>query len=301
MEKLPEAKVVIGFACNNNCSFCYAKENRHIPSKNTNVIKKELEAIFKHGYERVHLIGGEPTVRKDIVEIISFARQLGFKDVMITTNGRMFSYADFTKKILDAGLTQIAVSLHGHNADVHDSLTQVSGSFNQVIEGIQQLQKNGFERIGINTVITAKNYEFLPELAKLAITLGIGQLEFIYVSVTDKKDSHMVPPIDLVIGYIEKAVKIGQQQKGYTWNVNNVPMMCYFDRIQSQSGCDGENEDDFILERSAVYHNVERSEKIRWKKLPQCQQCSLDGVCKGVQANYLQIYGDVHVKPVISK
>ena len=89
----------------------------------------------------MEIIGGEPTVRPDIISLIKFAKELNFDVIMIATNGRMLSYEDFARTILKAGLNSLVFSIHGHTAKLHDSLTRAPGSFKQLNKGVKNVQK----------------------------------------------------------------------------------------------------------------------------------------------------------------
>jgi len=75
--RLKRADVKVGFSCNNNCLFCF------IPKKtidrNTREIKNTLLQCKIDGVEKIVITGGEPTIRKDIIQILEYAKNLGFK------------------------------------------------------------------------------------------------------------------------------------------------------------------------------------------------------------------------------
>jgi len=80
------------------------------------------------GIEGIVFTGGEPTARRDIFELINYARFLGFKVIQIQSNGRMFSYMDLCRFIVKAGATEFSPSVHGYNEKTHDFLTSAKGS-----------------------------------------------------------------------------------------------------------------------------------------------------------------------------
>ncbi|NYZ79288.1 radical SAM protein, partial [Candidatus Micrarchaeota archaeon] len=96
-----------GTACNNNCIFCAPgpRQNSIKPEEDTLRVKSEL---YKNRCKKQKGVlfdcnGGEPTTRSDIIEILSYAKELGYKEIQLQTNGRMFCYPEFTKKVVDAG------------------------------------------------------------------------------------------------------------------------------------------------------------------------------------------------------
>jgi MoaA/NifB/PqqE/SkfB family radical SAM enzyme len=212
-----QAKIIIGFNCNNNCLFCYDKLHKNLPEKTTEELKEEIYIAFKKGYSEIHFIGGEPTIRKDICELIKYAKNLGLKTV-ITTNGRMLAYASFANQLVKSGGSQIFISLHGHNQKVHDRITQSKGAFCQVISGIFNLKKIGFKNLAINTAIVKQNYRFLPEIAKIAVKLKVSRVDFIYVAVASKFSLRLMKPkITYSAPYIRKALEIGKK-----WDISGL-------------------------------------------------------------------------------
>jgi len=122
-----------------------------------------MALVKEGGCTYLELIGGEPTIRPDIVDLIKFAHQLNFKNVVMATNGRLFSYKKFAEKIIKAGLTDLIFSIHGHNSKLHDSLTRSKGSFRQMMQGIKNVRALGLKRLGTNTTIVKQNYRFLKK------------------------------------------------------------------------------------------------------------------------------------------
>ena len=110
---------VTGVSCNSRCIMCsvnsytkYSKRVNKIPDGSTDQIIKDLIRGRKEGYERTEFTGGEPTIRKDIILLIQKAKQLGYKDIGINTNGILLSDSKFCLDLITAGLTNITFSLH---------------------------------------------------------------------------------------------------------------------------------------------------------------------------------------------
>jgi MoaA/NifB/PqqE/SkfB family radical SAM enzyme len=135
----------------------------------------------ERGSTYLELIGGEFNILPDALPLVRYAKSLGFKTIMMATNGRMFSYLKFTKQMIEAGLTDIVFSIHGHNARLHDRLTQSPGSFDQLMKGLANFKKMKFKNIGSNTTIVKQNYKVLPKIGSFIFNLGIRNSEFIFV------------------------------------------------------------------------------------------------------------------------
>jgi cyclic pyranopterin phosphate synthase len=81
----------------------------------TEQVIKDLIRGKREGYERMEFTGGEPTVRKDIIKLIQKAKELGYIDIGISTNGILLSDVKFCNKLVKAGLTNVTFALHAHS------------------------------------------------------------------------------------------------------------------------------------------------------------------------------------------
>lgn len=304
-KKIKKTVIIPGYHCNNNCLFCLNIHKRNsIPQKNTLQVKKEMIEAKNSGTSYLELVGGEMSIRPDIIELIKFAKQLEFETIMMSTNGRMYSYKKFAKEIVEAGLNSLVFSIHGHNAKLHDFLTQVPGSFKQLKEGIENVRKIGLKNIGSNTTIVKQNYKKLPQIGKLIYNLQIRNSEFIFVDPTYgaayDNFNKFVPKISEAAPYIHKCLDIGKIHRIPHWAVRYVPL-CYFTDYLDQIS---------ELQEVAVFHtehlapdfenrDVEGSRRVVGRaKTKRCQGCLLYDKCEGIWKEYLKHYKDKELRPV---
>lgn len=111
-------------------------------------------------------------MRKDIFELISFAKSKGM-NTTINTNGLIFS-----KKLLESGLDIMYVSIDGSNKKTHDLLRGINGSFDTTAKNIKRLiklvkEKKSKLKIYFNVTINKKNLNELSDIVKLADEMGI--------------------------------------------------------------------------------------------------------------------------------
>jgi len=278
-----------------------AAEKRVFPDKTTQEIKRELQEAYDNGSKDIVFSGGECTLRKDIFEIVSFAKDLGFLNIQIQTNGRTFSSMGFCKKIFLAGMSEFSPALHGPNPEVHDFLTQRSGSFRQTVLGIHNIKKlsKGRVRILTNTVISKANYRFLPNIASLLIGLGVNQYQFAFVHAlgnASKFFDEIVPRKSDVIPYIKEGLDLGIK-KGLRVMAEAIPLCLMKGYVRCVS--------EFYMPSTEVREKgevIERFEEVRIRngktKFPKCLQCKYDGICEGPWKEYPQYYGDEEFQPV---
>jgi cyclic pyranopterin phosphate synthase len=105
------------------------------------------------GVEKVRVTGGEPLVRKGVVEFVEALNVIaGIKEVVLTTNGILLE--DYAKALKAAGLKRINISLDSINADIFRDITRI-GDVTKVFKGIEVAKEVGFDPIKINMVYMA--------------------------------------------------------------------------------------------------------------------------------------------------
>lgn len=302
--KIKKTVIFSNYECNNNCIFCVDADKRLLPARTFEEMKKEISGAKKSGSDYLEIIGGEFTIRKDAVEIIKFAKKLKFKNISITTNGRLFSYFDYVEKFVNAGITDIVFSIHGHNEKLHDSLTMAQGSFQQIIESLANLKKLKFKNLGTNTTIVKQNYKHLSEIGKFIFDQGIKNAEFIFVDPTyggaKNNFEKIVPKISLIAPQIKKCLDIGRINSQPHWHIRYVPL-CIFEKYLDQIS-ELDEVKKFQTEHIAedfVNRDVEGSRRmIARVKGPQCKQCRLNNICEGIWKEYAKHYGFNELTPL---
>lgn len=182
MGEMPSSRadVKVGFACNNRCLFCAQGHKRegcaHVPFE-------EMVERLQKGREtsdELVLTGGEPTIHPRLLDVIRRAKELGYRQIQVQTNGRMLGYAKFVDELVAAGATEFSPALHGPVAEVHDSLTRAPGSYRQTVAGIRNLRARGLPII-TNSVVVKANTVHIPALIELLARLGVSQAQLAFV------------------------------------------------------------------------------------------------------------------------
>ena len=116
-------RMSITHRCNVNCLYCH--HDGMLPSKDE-MTPLEIQKISKVakslGVKKIRISGGEPLIRKDIVEVIDKLNEVGFKDISITTNGTYLS--KYAEDLKNAGLDRVNVSLDTLDKDRYKFLTK---------------------------------------------------------------------------------------------------------------------------------------------------------------------------------
>ncbi|MCH7926420.1 MAG: TIGR04053 family radical SAM/SPASM domain-containing protein [Candidatus Dadabacteria bacterium] len=160
-------------ACDLACRHCRAEaiDWRDPRELTTEEGFRLLEEIKSMGTPIVVLSGGDPAKREDIFELIKFGSQLGLRMATIPAATEKLTL-DLVKKLKEAGLDQMALSLDGPNAEIHDSFRGVRGAFNTTINGAQYAHSVNLP-LQINTTFSQYNFDYFSKIAKLVRDLDV--------------------------------------------------------------------------------------------------------------------------------
>lgn len=158
-------------SCNLSCSHCRAASNRGpYPGELTHEESlKLLDDIASFSSPIIILTGGEPLLRKDLIDIARHGTNLGLR-MVLATNGTLLT-RKIARDLKDAGIKRISVSIDGKDERSHDDLRGVSGAFRGAIFGIESAKGEDLS-FQINTTITKRNLEELSEIESLSEDLG---------------------------------------------------------------------------------------------------------------------------------
>ncbi|MCW4018086.1 MAG: radical SAM protein [Candidatus Bathyarchaeota archaeon] len=160
----------ITYACNSRCKTCTYWQMSHKANQDlsTEAVFNLLDDAYDCGMRGYYLFGGEPTVRKDIGQVVDYAKSKGFVTTM-NTNGSLLAEKAGALRNLDFAF----VSLDYFNG-YHDSIRGRQGSFREVMDGIEQIRRVGNTTVTLVTTISSLNFDAIDPMAKLARDLHVG-------------------------------------------------------------------------------------------------------------------------------
>jgi len=170
--KINYLRVSVTDRCNLRCTYCMPAEGVQLLPHNEILSFDEIIDVIKygvaHGIDKVRITGGEPLVRRGIVDLIAMISQIeGIKDLAMTTNGVFL--VKYAEDLAKAGLHRVNVSLDTLDADKFHSITRV-GNLQDVLNGIEAAQKAGLTPIKLNCVIkklsTEPDAQMVAQFAK---------------------------------------------------------------------------------------------------------------------------------------
>lgn len=141
--------------CNLRCVYCMPAEGVKMLNHNEILSFEEIAVVTRvaveAGVSKVRITGGEPLVRKGIVDLIKLIAEIpGIKDLSMTTNGILLS--QFAESLHNAGLQRVNVSLDTMDPEEFKAITR-GGNLYDVLKGIDAALSAGLKPVKINCVI----------------------------------------------------------------------------------------------------------------------------------------------------
>ncbi|MFN4046463.1 MAG: GTP 3',8-cyclase MoaA, partial [Acidilobaceae archaeon] len=177
---LESLRILVTAECNYRCFFCHLegdplgaplRPGLKPPQLSPEDYSVVAEAAYKIGISGFKITGGEPLVRKDIVDIV---RSIGLSapgsDISMTTNG--FFLNVYASQLADAGLRRVNISIHSLRRDRYKFITGVDG-LERGVKGVGAAVESGL-RVKINALILkGVNDDEVLELAEFARSMGV--------------------------------------------------------------------------------------------------------------------------------
>ena len=162
--------------CNHRCYFCYFKNmlDRKDYILNTEEIKKMIDDAADIEVIDITIEGGEPFMRRDILEILRYIRDSTKISIDLLSNCSLVTkeIVEELSSIFDLKRDGIQVSLVAHNAENHMHITGMN-TFDRVVENSTRIVEEGIS-LRNNTVINKYNYNHLHDVYKLAVKIGVN-------------------------------------------------------------------------------------------------------------------------------
>ena len=156
-----DLRISVTDRCNFRCTYCMPKEvygSHYQFMRRDELLSFEelvrVVGIFAElGVVKVRITGGEPLARQNIEVLIKMIAQIkGIKDISLTTNASLLT-ADKARRLKDAGLSRLTVSLDALDNEVFMKMNDVDFPVDKILAHIDQASGVGFDKIKINMVV----------------------------------------------------------------------------------------------------------------------------------------------------
>ena len=161
--------------CDFRCVYCMAEDMTFLPRAqilSLEEIERLARLFVSLGVRKIRLTGGEPLVRRGIVDLCARISALpGLRELVMTSNGSQL--VKMAEPLATAGVKRLNISLDSLDAERFKAITR-TGELQQVLDGIEAARAAGFERIKLNTVVLkGRNHDEVPALTDYALSRGL--------------------------------------------------------------------------------------------------------------------------------
>ncbi len=278
------ARVLTNETCNQACSFCTARrpvERREFVV--ASAVKHRLHEALAGGAREVVFTGGEPTMRRDLADLVRYARARGAERLVVETNAALITN-EMARGLADAGLDVVRVHLPGFGPDT-DAITRDEGGFVATLDGLRALAATKLA-IEIAVPIVATNVHLVGHIPVGLRQTGVDVARMVIMAVTDAPDPTSLASIadaTRAIEHLDEAAR-----------TNGIPIQfdpgallppCLFDKPV----------------RIAHLYALTPGGGNRhgFSRIPACSTCLASDRCPGMPSALLQRTPDVHVKPIV--
>jgi MoaA/NifB/PqqE/SkfB family radical SAM enzyme len=289
----------LGYNCDNNCIFCCIGYRSRDKNLDTQDILAVLRSAARDGVRKISFSGGEPFVRKDIVNIIEYCKKLKFRQIQAITNGRQLANPQLAHDVANAGLTTICVSAHSHRPNVCNYFANNKDHFDKMTAALRNLSRYDLG-IGSNIVVMKQNYRELSKtvefLINRGINLGVTLVNLIPCDNAWDNRKRIVPRISNVIPYVIKALEFGKST-GFRVRAEGFPFCMlqgyeeFIDEFSMASRWKAYTPDGYQTNHLSEI----RSGKTR---ISRCNTCAHSYRCGGIWAHYADMFGLSELKSV---
>jgi radical SAM protein with 4Fe4S-binding SPASM domain len=171
--------------CNMKCSHCYinATDKKLENELTTEEAKAFMDQICQVSKPLLILSGGEPLLRKDIFELIEYGADKGLK-MGLGSNGYLIDDS-VAKKLKDAGIATVSISLDSNVPAQHDEFRGVKGAFEKAVNACKALRKNDV-LVQVNATLTHHNYDQIDDIMSLAEDIGVENFHLFFLVPTGR-------------------------------------------------------------------------------------------------------------------
>lgn len=180
--QMKRCEMIITEYCNFSCPYCRGLKDeiygdRKIKQLSLDEIKQNIDYWCENEpLENIRFSGGEPTLHKDIKEIIRYSKEKNIKRVAISTNGS--NNWELYKELVELGVNDFSISLDACCADAGDKMAgDVKGSWDIVVENIRNISKICYVTVGV--VLNELNIDNTIETIMFADSLNVGDIRII--------------------------------------------------------------------------------------------------------------------------
>jgi len=172
-------EIILNHNCDLACGFCSQGEFDPAVKSSLRGAVRHICAAKEQGYTRLGFSGGEALLHRDLAFLTAAARRTGFRIIRLQTNGMKLADRALCARLAAAGLTVCKFTFLGDASGPHDRLTGRPGSFKKSLMGLDNMLALKLS-VGVNILVTGQNHRGLKQILKFFMDRGVSEFVLIY-------------------------------------------------------------------------------------------------------------------------
>ncbi len=184
-------------ACAYACVHCRAdaQHQRHPDELTTEEAFQLIDRLAEFGQPILIFTGGDPMMRRDLFDLITYATQKGLR-CSLTPTATALPTRERLQKAMQAGILRIALSLDAPRPEIHDDFRKVQGSWQRTMDILHRALEVGLS-VQVNTTVATHNVDILPEMVPFIEQVGAVQWSLFFLVPTGRAQvEKMISPED---------------------------------------------------------------------------------------------------------
>lgn len=306
----------LDYRCNERCVFCAADLGGKVPieirrpSLTLDRVRDWFGERPPKGNDRVSLSGGEPTLHRELLDIVAYVSST-CPSVALFTNGTRLSEQGYSEALVAAGVRRFEISIFGSDPASHDLVTQRRGSFTRTMEGLRTLTairlQNPIE-ISIRLLVARHTLAQNPRIPRSVAKAGV------------EPDWFNLNKVILSHDAVSAGAPVSWQEARQSTNatVREVRREGFHATAPTVPWCVWNQDNRDWLQNGPVVDEISSTERVEYRYLDPlmpagdsdvaphyraalpdpCLTCAVSSSCARVERGYLRLFGSEGLHPI---
>jgi MoaA/NifB/PqqE/SkfB family radical SAM enzyme len=284
-------ELALDYRCNLRCLGC-----RACMGEGGSMSGQQALSWLRWGRQRrlegLWLGGGEPTLRPELLPLCKAGSALGYREIVVQTNGLRLAYPAFAAALAGAGATGVRLNVKTHEAAEHDRLSGSDGAHALLEQALRSLEELPLS-IAADVLLTRSTLASLPATVAWYASRGVRAFSLWLLSAADNPDPAVraeVPRIGELVPLLAEAAAQARVAGAVLETLHTPP--CSLPEALRPLWKPAASWGLVVVDPSGSPFALERSPFEGGEYLPGCAACSARASCPGLRADYLAIHGD---------
>jgi MoaA/NifB/PqqE/SkfB family radical SAM enzyme len=284
--------VILGYDCNLYCDYCTITPQMRRRALSAAAVARALQDGRARGLRAVSFTGGEPTLRADLLALVREARRLGYDDIKVQSNGLLYAQGGNVDRLVAAGVTRFAVSIHTHEEAAYERLVQREGTWAAMVAGLRALVARALDPQA-DVIVKRDTAARLAEAIAWLHELGVMRADLWFVSLTDNNAANVdsMPRMTEVVPAMARAFAFA---RAHGMEVRSLHVPRCLLGADAKHAHDPAAQGVRVVTPDATF-DLRGSKLTGQRHVPACEGCEHEAYCPGLRDDYLARYGDAEI------